>query len=114
MADMLNVKIPENKDGISYFPKLLGKKSDEHDYIICSSYMDPSLVTDEGWKLRYYAPKEVTQLYYLPNDYREENNLASENTKLVKTLKEIMYQECNGNLENGWFKNGKNILAPPD
>jgi arylsulfatase A-like enzyme len=114
MAEMLNVKIPENKDGISYFPEMLGKKSKEHEYIICSSFMGPSLVTNDGWKLRYYAPQEVTQLYYLPGDYREEKDLASQSPELVEKLKKTLISECEGNLENGWFKNDKNILPAPD
>ncbi len=104
MADLLNVKLPDHKDGISYLPLLVGSKlTNEHKYVVHASFMGPALVTREGWKLRYYAPDNIFQLYYLPNDYTEKNNIASKNPKMVELLKKMLIKECGGDLNNGLY-----------
>ncbi|HUX56762.1 MAG TPA: arylsulfatase [Bacteroidales bacterium] len=110
MADLVNVQLPVKKDGISYLPELMGKKSKEHPYVVYSSYMGPALVTRDGWKLRYFAPQKIYQLYYLPNDYREKNNLISQQAQKAEQLKKLLITACEGNLDNGWFKDDKNIM----
>ena len=110
MADLVNYELPVKKDGISYLPELTGEQYDEHDYVVYSSFMGPALVSNDGWKIRYFAPKELYQLYYLPNDYREENNLIEKNREKAEELIKILKEECNNDLNNGWFKNSKMIL----
>ncbi|WP_225443948.1 arylsulfatase [Echinicola arenosa] len=112
MADLVGVNIRNKKDGRSYLPQLLGDTSDGHEYVVYSSFMGPALVTNDGWKIRYYAPKGIFQLYFLPDDYREEHNLIKENPKKAKELTDLMISECEGDLANGWFKNGENVLPP--
>ena len=76
-ADFLDVEIPSEKDGLSYLPSLLGKQQKlQHNFIVYASFHGPALVSNDGWKLRYFGPKELYQLYYLPDDYREANDLA--------------------------------------
>ncbi|MEP1486839.1 MAG: arylsulfatase [Algibacter sp.] len=110
MADLVGYSLPKSKDGISYLPELIGKKGKEHDYVVYSSFMGPSIVANDGWKLRYFAPKDIFQLYYLPNDYEEKNNLINENLEKAEELKNHLLKECNGNLSNGWFKVRKAVL----
>jgi len=99
----------KSKDGISYAKTLFGGESQVRDYTVFSSFMGPALVTNDGWKLRYFQPGDLFQLYYLPNDYREENDLASEHTERVKQLKEILLKECDGDLDNGFFGRNKTV-----
>lgn len=114
-ADMLNIELSGEKDGQSYFSELIGqKKNNEHDFIVFGSFHGPALVTQEGWKLRYYAPKKLYQLYYLPNDYKEENNLAEQYPERVTELKEKLIAECDGDINNGWFSYKRNILELPE
>lgn len=89
------------KDGISYAKTLFGRQSDVRDYTVYSSFIGPAIVTKEGWKLRYYLQKDVFQLYYLPNDYREENDLSEQKKGKLEELKAILFRECEGNWENG-------------
>ena len=105
MADLLHVKLPDQKDGISYVPALKGEKMKGHDYVIFSSMLGPALVTKDGWKLRTYLSKEknIFQLYYLPDDYGEEKDLSSKYPARVDSLKRILLKECNGNLDNGVY-----------
>lgn len=93
----------ENKDGISYAKTLMGGLSEVRDYTIFASFMGPAVVTNDGWKLRYFAPKGIYQLYYLPNDYKELNDLSGKHPERVDKLKDILIRECEGNLENGLF-----------
>jgi hypothetical protein len=110
MADLLDYELPADKDGISYLPELKGEKGKAHDYVVYSSFMGPALVTKDGWKLRHFISKDIFQLYYLPNDYREEKNLICENPKIAEELKEILIRECDGDLNNGWFQIRRKIM----
>lgn len=105
MADLLHVKPPDQKDGISYLPAIKGEKMQGHDYVLFSSMLGPALVTKDGWKLRTYVikGKEVFQLYYLPDDYGEEKDLSNKYPDKVDSLKKILLKECNGNLDNGVY-----------
>ena len=87
MVDLVNFKMPVTKDGVSYLPELLGEKGKHHKYVVYSSFMGPALITNDIWKIRYYAPKDIFQLYYLPNDYRKEKNILAENQEKAEYLK---------------------------
>jgi hypothetical protein len=54
------------------------------------------LVTVDGWKIRYQKTADIYQLYYLPDDYSEANNLADRHPEKVKKLKELLLSECGG------------------
>jgi arylsulfatase A-like enzyme len=111
----------EATDGISYLPVLRGQaRAREHEHIVYASYLGPSLVTREGWKLRTFlrrdrivdfstfgAPlseleRSVTwQLYHLPSDPREERDLAAAEPGRLAELRGRLLQECDGNLVHG-------------
>lgn len=118
MADLMGVEKPMGTDGISYLPLLQQVENPiVHDYVVYSSGAGPALVTKEGWKLRVYVEnetwkdvpqKELTadprveyQLYYLPDDYEERNNIAEANPEIVQQLKIWLVKECDGSLFNG-------------
>ena len=110
-ADLLNIELPEEKHSQSYLPELLGKENPvKREYTVYASFMGPALVTNDGWKLRYYVPEDLFQLYYLPDDYREENDLIEENHDKFLELKDKLMQACNGDLKNGYFKPRARIL----
>lgn len=110
MADLLNVKMSDHKDGISYLSLLESAKlAKEHEFVVHASFMGPSLVTNEGWKLRYYAPDSIFQLYYLPNDYQERHNVISKYPQKAKALKKMLLEACSNNLNNGWYSINKQI-----
>ena len=109
-SDLLKIRIGQAKDGQSFLPVLLNQGNGTvHKYVVFASYMGPALVTDDGWKLRYYIQKDIFQLYYLPDDYREERDRISENPEKFQELKSKLLSECNGNFQNGLFLD-KNIL----
>lgn len=106
MADLLQVPLPDKKDGKSYLPALSGKKFTPHDYIVFSSFIGPALVTKDGWKLRSYilGEQQGFQLYHLPTDYRETKDLAAKYPQRTASLKQLLMKECNGQLSNGVFQ----------
>ena len=111
MADLVDFELPQFKDGVSYLPELLGENHKERDYVVYSSFFGPAIVSNDGWKLRYYAADDIFQLYYLPEDYREEENLLEGNEEIAEKLKKILIEECDGDLNNGWFRLRKRILS---
>jgi len=110
MADLIGVQIPSGKDGLSYLGELLGKNCKEHDYVIYSSFMGPAIVDNQGWKLRYFSPADVFQLYYLKDDYMEMYDILENNKEKAEQLKRILIKECNDDLNNGWFRNDISVL----
>ncbi len=111
-ADLFNIELPEEKQSLSYLPELLGNENPtKRAQTVYASFMGPALVTHDGWKLRYYTPEDIFQLYYLPNDYREENNLIEENNDKFLELKKTLLQACKGDLNNGYFKPNERVLS---
>lgn len=101
ISDLAAAQNVEGKDSKSYAETLLGGKSEEKDYTIFSSNLGPAIVTKDGWKLRYHLMADVFQLYFLPEDYREENVLNDQHSEKVEMLKTILLEECDGDFRNG-------------
>ncbi|MDO5970626.1 arylsulfatase [Flavivirga aquimarina] len=110
LADLVDFTLPKTKDGISYLSELLGEKDKSHDYVVYASFLGPALVTKQGWKLRYFAKDDIFQLYYLPEDYKEQNNVLDQNKEKAEELKKILIDECNGDLSNGWFRVKRDVI----
>lgn len=102
MADLLKVPLPTAKDGRSFLPNLLkGKKQKQSRYLIFGSNNGPAIVTNEGWKLRYYMKENTCELFYLPDDPKEQHNLLRQQPQKAEELKSILLKECGDNLQNG-------------
>ena len=103
LADFIGTEMPEDKDGVSFLPTLLERHEDQqhHEWIIYASRLGPALVTTDGWKLRYINRTDSFQLYHLPNDYREENDVSADHPDLVARLSGWMRNACDGDYQNG-------------
>jgi len=104
MADLLNVSLKSDKDGISYLSLLQknGKLAKKR-YVVVASNDGPVLITNEGWKLRYYQRKNRYELYNLINDPQEKYDVILKNTSKAEELKKILLKECDGKIENGFL-----------
>jgi len=102
LAEIVGEKQIEEKDGKSYAKILFNKPCKKRDYTVFSSKLGPAIVTQDGWKVRYVTKKNIFQLYYLPNDYKEINNLAYEHKEKLENLKNILFKECDKDWENGY------------
>jgi arylsulfatase A-like enzyme len=101
-ANMLQVSLPVKKDGVSFYSLLtLNKKLASDRYIVFGSNLGPAIVTNQGWKLRYYHRANVYELYNLKDDPQERNNLIDKYPQIASDLKKILLKECGGNLSNG-------------
>ena len=102
MADFLGVKLQSKKDGESFLPALMrGRTLPKNRYIIASSFEGPAIVTNDGWKLRYYAKAEKYELYNIEKDPEEKYNVILRFPEKAEELKKILLQKCGGKIENG-------------
>ncbi len=97
VAELAGVPTPENIDGVSFLPTLLGKNEQkQHGYLYWEFHeMGGRQAIRKGdWKLVQYdvftPEKTTTELYNLATDICEEKNVAAENPELVKELLELM------------------------
>ena len=103
LAALIEVELPQGKDGISFLPTLLGKDEEQqvHPFIVYASGLGPALVTADNWKLRYINSEDCFQLYDLNQDYREENDVAAAHPEIVDRLNMWLLNACDGNYHHG-------------
>ncbi|MBL7077694.1 MAG: sulfatase-like hydrolase/transferase [Kiritimatiellae bacterium] len=109
MADLLDVPYPEWKDGLSFLPTLRGGEQAEPDYVVFAGNVGPALVTPDGWKVRYLTPVRRFQLFYLPDDCQETNNLATQKPEKLKEMATLLLKACDGNMYHGTWENHKSV-----
>lgn len=104
IAEITGYSAKYKTDGISFYNELIGiSDQEEHNFVVYSSFLGPTLITNDGWKLRSYLKKDVFELYFLPDDYREENDLSERFPEKFKALKNTLLEACDGNFKNGLF-----------
>lgn len=109
MADMLKVDYPEWKDGLSFLPSLTGGKQDEPKYVACAGWLGPALITPDGWKVRYINCVRRIQLFYLPDDYREENDLSDKEPQKLHEMATLLLKACDSNPYHGTIHDHKTM-----
>lgn len=97
LAGLAGAETPENIDGISFLPTLLGQENQQvHDFMYWEFHElgGRQAVRKDNWKLvRYrvlHADKTSTELYDLNADLGEENNVADQHPEVVKELLHLM------------------------
>jgi len=110
VADIVNVEAPENIDGISFLPELLGQKQAEHDHLYWEFYEREGrqAVRKGPWKaVRYKVAYDYegtpVELYNLEEDPYEENNVAEQHPELAAELLALI-KECHTPSENFSFE----------
>jgi arylsulfatase A len=100
IAEIAGAKVPENIDGISFLPTLLGKKKQiEHEFLYWEFHEQGGkmAVRMGNWKAVKLdidkIPQKTTELYDLASDIGETNDVASSNPEIVKRMEEIMKNE---------------------
>ncbi|GHB84909.1 hypothetical protein GCM10007390_45190 [Persicitalea jodogahamensis] len=110
LAEVTGLGMPFKTDGVSFYGELLGDKgSEEHQYVVYASFIGPTLITRDGWKIRTYLKDNASELYYLPDDAREENELSGKYPEKLKILKSELLKACEGELSNGLYDTRKQI-----
>ena len=101
LADLLEIKIENKIDGVSFLPTLTGKVSEQnqHDYLYWEFHeLNGRLALRKGdWKLVQYNVSKIPagsfELYNLRDDPAENNDLALKFPDKVEALKKIMLSE---------------------
>ncbi len=94
-CEIAGVKPPNNIDGISFLPELLGEDQPEHDYLYWEFFERNGrrAVRKGQWKAVQYGinqnPDTTIQLFDLSKDIEEKNDVASDNPEIVKEMKSI-------------------------
>lgn len=97
-AEITGAEIPENTDGISFLPALLGKKQKQHEFLYWEFHEQGGkmAVRTGNWKAVKLSidktPQGTTELYDLSKDISESNNVANTNPEIVKKMEEIMFK----------------------
>lgn len=106
-GELIGAKAPENIDGISYLPTLLGEKQAQHDFLYWE-FFNPRTKSDAqgnkkvtpiftqqavrmgDWKaVRTNVSEEPNapfELYYLKTDIEETKNVAAQNPEIIKKI----------------------------
>lgn len=103
LAEIAGAEMPAGKDGISYLPTLKGESAAqmEHDFVINKGYVryaphrGASLISNDGWKLRYFEGSETYMLHELTSDPKENIDLALEFPEKLEELKQLFHSEYN-------------------
>ena len=92
IADMLNVSVTSQKDGISFLPLLLDASQTlpKNRYVLVDSYEGPAVIVNDGWKLRYTSVAGNYELFNLNDDLAEEHDLSAKYPDKVTELKSIL------------------------
>ncbi|SFS41547.1 Arylsulfatase A [Zhouia amylolytica] len=104
IAEIVGYNKPIEVDGVSYFKEIFGDDNvEEHEYVVYSSFTGPTLITKDGWKIRTHLRKNAFELFYLPEDFKEEKDLSEQYPEKFKALKEMMLLACDGDFKNGLY-----------
>lgn len=107
LAELMGVECPSWKDGISFLPVLKGETPTDHEHVVFAGQLGPALVMPDGWKVRFINHKRRFQLFYLPDDRNEENDLAGKHPDKLRELGMMMLKACDGNFYHGFWDNHK-------
>jgi len=95
-CDVAGVAIPDDIDGISYYPTLVGENQPCHEYLYWEFHEQgkKQAVRMGNWKgVRlnvFEEPDGPIELYNLETDISEDNNIAADQTEVVEKIRKIM------------------------
>jgi len=92
-ADLANIKPPEQLDGISVLPTLLGQKQAINKRFLYWEFFEGGFqqaVRWDKWKFIRREKDELLELYNLDDDVGEENNLAATQSGIIAKFQEYL------------------------
>ncbi len=98
VCEIAGIETPENTDGISYLPELLGKEQKKHDYLYWEINIrgGRQALRKGRWKAVRYEMSEnndkPVELYDLSVDIGETNNIADNHPEIAKEMLQLMKQ----------------------
>jgi len=97
-CDITKQKVPQNTDGISFLPALLGKSQPKHKYLYWEfpAYTGQQALRMGKWKAirRNIKKGNLTiELYDLETDIQEQNDVAVQHPEIIGQVKDIFKKE---------------------
>ena len=92
LAEIANSKVPDDLDGVSFLPALLGKNQKAHDFLYWE-FGNQVAVRLDNWKGILNRKSKEWALYDLNNDVSEKNDMASGNKGILEKIKKIAVRE---------------------
>ena len=98
LCDIAGIEAPEDIDGLSLMPEMLGQKQKEHEFLYWEfpSYKGQQAVRLGKWKgirKNIFDGNMTIELYDLDNDVLEQNDIAAQHPDIVAKIENIMTQE---------------------
>jgi arylsulfatase A-like enzyme len=111
MAELAGTEPPDNIDGISIIPTLLGEraaghKQEKHKYLYWE-YGKQTAVRMGHWKAIQPAKNKPFELYDLSKDISEQNNIANEHPDILAKMKVFAKEAHTENVPGGWIDKEK-------
>ncbi|WP_100629007.1 arylsulfatase [Algoriphagus formosus] len=97
-CELIGVAVPDETDGKSFLPAILGQEQEPHDYLYWEfpEYGGQQAVRMGQWKAVRQKLKEgviQTELYDLSSDPQEQNDVSDQYPEILSQLEEIMKNE---------------------
>lgn len=116
LAEVAGIETPEQSDGISLLPELLGDNSNHHEYLYWELQLDGwnrtlpkggfrQAIRMGDWKAVRYGVESETELYDLDKDMYETNDVAQDYPEILTKMNSI-FQDARTNTE-GFPHGGK-------
>lgn len=92
LAEIADTKCPDDLDGISFLPTLLGKDQENHKFLYWE-FGNQFAVRIDDWKAILNRKENVWALYDLSKDVSEKSDVSGANEGILKRLKVIAVRE---------------------
>lgn len=98
-AEIAGIQAPEQTEGISFLPEVIGQPQEKHDHLYWEIIDNPSdksfrQATRMGkWKAVRYGVQGHVELYDLETDLYETKNVVADFPEIAKRMKEILETE---------------------
>ncbi len=89
-CELAGIEPPDDVDGISYVPTLLGKKQKPHDFLYWQVSDQKTAVRKDDWKAVVPGKGKPLELYDLSKDVGESNDVAKDQPETVATMQRII------------------------
>jgi arylsulfatase A-like enzyme len=111
LAELARLEPPDNIDGISIIPTLLGERAagrrqKNHQYLYWE-YRGQTAVRMDNWKAVSPGKNKPFELYNLKKDISEQNNIADEHPDILAKMKVFARQAHTENIPGGWIDKEK-------
>jgi arylsulfatase A-like enzyme len=111
LAELAGVEPPDNIDGISIIPTLLGERAagrrqKKHKFLYWE-YRGQTAVRMDDWKAIQPGKNKPFELYDLSKDIGEQNNIADKHPDILSKMKAYAKQAHTENVPGGWIDKEK-------